>query len=72
MDKMMQAMHGRASAARIHEVEGAEEMMDAGASMMEMMGGRSEMGSMMRGGGSDMGAMMGDGASGMGGMMRSE
>ena len=72
MDKMMDAMHGRASGAAMHDVEGAEEMMDAGAPMMEMMGGMSETNSMMRGGGADMGLMMRDGASDMGAMMRSE
>ena len=57
MHGMMDAMHGEGTAARMHQVDGAEEMMDTGASMMDMMGGMSGMRS------NDM--------SGMGSMMRS-
>ena len=60
MHEMMDTVHGEGSAARMHAVEGAEEMMDTCGSMMDMMGGMSGMGSMMRGGGmADMGSMMG-------------
>ena len=62
MHEMMDAMHGEGTATRVHEVEGGEEMMETCDSMMDMMGGMSGMGSMMRGGGMpDMGSMMGSG-----------
>ena len=57
MHEMMDAMHGEGTAARMHKVEGAEEMMDTCASMMDMMGGMS--------------GMRSNGMSGMGSMMRS-
>lgn len=62
MHEMMEAMHGEEALERMHEVEGADEMMDQCASMMDAMGGMSEM---MNGGG--MSGMMGGG--GMSGMM---
>lgn len=68
MHEMMDAMHGEGTTARMHKVEGAEEMMDTCASMMDMMSGMSGMGSMMDGG---MSGMRSNGMSGMGSMMRS-
>ncbi len=59
MHEMIDAMHGPGTADRMHAVEGAEEMMDTCAAMMDMMGGMSGMGSMMGGGMSGMGSMMG-------------
>ncbi len=49
MHQMMDAMHGEGTAARMHEIEGAEQMMDQCAAMMDMMGGmdRSGMREMM-------------------------
>lgn len=38
MHEMMDAMHGEGTAEGTHEVEGAEEMMEQCASMMNMMG----------------------------------
>ena len=43
MHAMMEAMHGEDAVARIHQVEGAEEMMDQCAGMMDGMGGMSDM-----------------------------
>lgn len=70
MHEMMEAMHGQGTAARMHELEGAEEMMDRCAAMMAMMGemDMSRMGQMMRDGGMMDGMMDGRG---MGGMMGS-
>ncbi len=67
MHEMMDAMHGRGTAERMHAVEGADEMMDACASMLDAMGGAPGTGSMMRGGMSSMDSMMG--SSGTGSMM---
>lgn len=70
MHEMMDLMHGEGAAARMHEIEGAEEMMDQCASMMAMMGDMdmSGMGQMMR----DGGMMDGRGMSRMGQMMGGE
>ena len=43
MHAMMTAMHGEEAVAQMHEVEGAEEMMDQCAGMMDAMGGMSNM-----------------------------
>lgn len=43
MHAMMSAMHGDEAVARMHQVEGAEEMMDQCAGMMDAMGGMSNM-----------------------------
>ncbi len=58
MDRMMEVAHGSETVARIHRIEGVEEMMDQCAAMMESMG---EMSGMMRGpmGGRMMEDMMG-------------
>lgn len=67
MHRMMDAMHGEGTAARMHQIEGADEMMTQCSGMMDMMGGMdmARMGEMMR----DGGMMDGPGMSGMGGMM---
>ena len=57
MHEMMDVMHGEGAAARMHEIEGAEQMMDACAQMGDAMGGMGNMSNMM-------------GRGGMGGMMR--
>lgn len=51
MHEMMDAAHGPGTSARMHDVEGAEEMMAQCASMMEMMshGGMMDGGMMGRG-----------------------
>lgn len=38
MHQMMDAMHGEGTADAMHDIEGADEMMDQCASMMSMMG----------------------------------
>lgn len=43
MHAMMSAMHGEDAVSRMHQVEGAEEMMDQCAGMMDAMGGMSSM-----------------------------
>lgn len=43
MHSMMEAMHGSDAVAQMHQVEGAEEMMDQCAGMMDAMGGMSMM-----------------------------
>ncbi|MBW3644590.1 MAG: hypothetical protein KY441_03715 [Actinobacteria bacterium] len=58
MHRMMNAMHGEGSAARMHDAEGAEEMMQECSTSMGSM--EPGMGSMMSG----MGSMMGSGARG--------
>lgn len=58
MHRMMNAMHGEGSAARMHDAEGAEEMMQECSTSMGSM--EPGMGSMMSG----MGSMMGGGARG--------
>lgn len=60
MHEMMDAMHGERTAERMHEIEGADEMMDQCAGMMDAMGGMSNM---MRG--MSNGGMMDGGDSGM-------
>ena len=68
MHEMMDVMHGEGTGARMHKVEGTEEMMDTCASMMDTMGGMSGMDSMMDGG---MSGMRSNGMSGNGLMMGS-
>lgn len=48
MHEMMDAMHGEGTSERMHDVEGAEEMMETCSSMMDSM---SSMGAMMNSGG---------------------
>lgn len=43
MHEMMEAMHGEEAVERMHEAEGADEMMDQCAGMMAAMGGMSDM-----------------------------
>ena len=43
MHSMMEAMHGPDAVAQMHQVEGAEQMMDQCAGMMDAMGGMSNM-----------------------------
>lgn len=43
MDRMMDAVHGEAISERMHQVEGAEQMMDAGSRMMGSMGQMNKM-----------------------------
>ena len=50
MDAMMDAMHGPGTTERMHQVPGAEEMMEQCAAMMAMMGGGIMDGGMMDGG----------------------
>ena len=50
MDAMMDAMHGSGTTERMHQVPGAEEMMDQCATMMAAMGGGMMGGGMMDGG----------------------
>lgn len=73
MHEMMDSMHGEGTAARMHELEGGEEMMQTCGSMMDMMSGMSGMRSTMGGRGmSDMDSMMrGLEMSNMGSMMGS-
>lgn len=47
MHEMMDAMHGSGTSARMHRVEGAEEMMERCAEMMSMMDGGMMDGGMM-------------------------
>ena len=58
MHRMMNAMHGEGTAARMHDAEGAEDMMQEGSTSTGSM--EPGMGSMMSG----MGSMMGGGARG--------
>ncbi|MGH2664091.1 MAG: hypothetical protein ACRDH8_15090 [Actinomycetota bacterium] len=58
MDRMMEAVHGPETVARMHRIPGAEEMMDRCGAMMAMMDGMS--GGMMMG-------MIGGGTVGEGG-----
>ncbi len=43
MHRMMDAMHGPGASERMHEIEGAEKMMDGCAQMMESMGSMAGM-----------------------------
>lgn len=56
MDAMMDAMHGPGTAERMHQLPGAEEMMEQCATMLEAMGGGMMDGIM---GGGTMRGMMG-------------
>lgn len=47
MDTMLDAMHGPGTAERMHQIPGAEEMMDECAAMMAAMGGGMMDGGMM-------------------------
>lgn len=72
--EMMGLMHGEGTATRMHEIEGAEQMMDQCASMMATMDDMdmSRMGQMMRNGGMMERMMDGRGMSSMGRMMGGE